>query len=420
MTSGSVSYDHRVPATGGGWWGVYYSRVHNGQDRTRLPKPAHNYYETYREYTDFAGVVHRKDIKIRIPHPSASGDNRVVRRKWDEEHDYQLTMMRMFEDKVSYTVPSNFAQWSDMTQHGVQDWTAENLVTANDRIKLINRFQEMMYGSDFNMGVVLGELGETLGLIGDTAGRLGGALGAARKGKFGLAADFLLYGTKRAKKEGHVDLPKSKITPKMLADNWLELQYGWLPLLKDVEAGAQMLAHHLNVPMRQSYRTSTRKEKVVTRVSQVGYLPTQTAVGYASKTHRLQYIARIQEHEESIPQLLGLTAPELVAWELLPYSFVADWFIPLGDWMAARALVRKLRGTFITSEKWTANAYTPTSDYFAFQPRGNYSQVLFGRTVSTTLDVPMPRIKSLGQVAAWQHCANAIGLLVSGYAGRRD
>lgn len=416
MTSATVFYDTRVTATGGGWWGIYYSRVHTGADRVRLAKPPHNTYTTYREYVDFAGIVRRKDIKIRIPHP-ASTQNRVLKRVYEEEHPYSLNFTRMFEDRVSYTVPSNFPVWSDMTIHGVQSWAAQDLFTANDQIRLVGKLQDLLYGSDFNMGVALGELGESLGLIGDTAKRFAGALGAARHGQWGRAADFLLSGTKRKRKPGHVDMPGGKPTSKMLADNWLELQYGWLPLLKDVEAGAQMLAHHLNVPVRQSYRVAIRREVQTSRDSQVGYQPNQKAHAEGTKSHRRSIIARIEE-AGSIPQFLGLTNPELVIWELVPYSFVADWFIPIGDWMQARALVSHLKGTFITSDKRMGAAYSPVSQYFAFQPRGNYRQVLFSRTVSSTLDVPMPHFKPLGKAASWQHCANAVGLLVSQFAGK--
>jgi hypothetical protein len=330
--------------------------------------------------------------------------------------------MRTFEDRVSYTVPSNFPQWSDMTHHGLIDWTAANLFNSNDEIRLINKLQDLTSGSDFNLGVALGELGDTLGLIGDTAGRLGLALGSARNGQFGKAADYLLTGTARKPRARHPNFSQKhwsegKGSAEALASNWLELQYGWLPLLKDVEAGAQMLAHHLNVPVRQSYRVGIRKEITATRVSQVGFLSSQKAFGSGTKSHRRSIIARLEE-AGNIPQLLGLTNPELVLWELVPYSFVADWFIPIGQWMSARALVNRLKGTFITSDKRMGIGYSPTSQYFAFQPRGNRVQVTFNRSVSTTLDVPMPRMKPLGKVASWQHCASAVGLLITKFAGK--
>ena len=30
---------------------------------------------------------------------------------------------------------------------------------------------------------------------------------------------------------------------------------------------------------------------------------------------------------------LGLTNPAVVAWELVPYSFVLDWLVPIGSWL---------------------------------------------------------------------------------------
>jgi hypothetical protein len=420
MTSGNITNNDRVPATGGGSWGTRKQIVWSGADRTPSPKSPHNTYETYREYTDFAGIRQRKVFTFRIPHSASTGVNRTVKRKYDEEHPYTKWVQRIFDDKVGYNVPSNFELWADMTHHGVIDWTPENLLDANDQIKLVGKMKDFLDGSDFNLGVFLGEMGPALDLIGDTAGRVGGALGWARRGQFGRAADVLFAGTKRkpSKKHPNIDMFDIKSGKKALATNWLELQYGWLPLLKDVEGAAHMLAHHLNVPMRKTYRSKVRREKQMpTRISQVGFLPSQQAFGTCSKSHTRWLVARVEE-KGSIPQMLGLANPELIAWELLPYSFVADWFIPLGSWMEARALVSRLKGTFITSDKKTSIAFSPTSKFFSFQPRGNYSQVEFARTVESTVKVPMPTFKPLGKVASWQHCANAVGLLIAGFADR--
>lgn len=425
MTTGSVFSNDQVPATGGGWWGTYFSNSWNGADRVTIAKPPHNYYETYREYKDHAGIIQRKVFKICIPRILASDStlqqNRVVKRQFNEEHAFTRSYMRRFEDRVSYNVPSNNTFWSDMTQHGAVTWAPTDLLDANDQIKLVGKMKDKLDGSDFNLGVVLGEMGPTLDLIGDTAVRMGKALGFAKHGQFGRAAEQLFFGTERKPRKTHPNFSqkywdKNKGASEALASNWLELQYGWLPLLSDTEAGAQMLAHHLNVPMRTTYRQKVHREVNLVRTTQVGYQPSQQASGRSTRTHTRWLIARIKE-KGSIPQLLGLANPELVLWELLPYSFVADWFIPIGSWMEARALVNRLQGTFITVDKKTGKAYTPESSYFAFKPRGNYFALEFSRTVGSTVKVPMPTFKPLGKVASWQHCANAVGLLITGFSG---
>jgi hypothetical protein len=46
---------------------------------------------------------------------------------------------------------------------------------------------------------------------------------------------------------------------------------------------------------------------------------------------------RIDNPALATAQAVGLTNPALVAWELVPYSFVIDWFLPIGNWLTAIA-----------------------------------------------------------------------------------
>ena len=43
---------------------------------------------------------------------------------------------------------------------------------------------------------------------------------------------------------------------------------------------------------------------------------------------------------------VGLINPVELAWELLPYSFVVDWFLPIGPWISA--LTADVGFTFVT------------------------------------------------------------------------
>jgi len=123
----------------------------------------------------------------------------------------------------------------------------------------------------------------------------------------------------------------------------------------------------------------------------------------------------------NVAQLSGLTDPASVLWELTPYSFVADWFIPIGNYLAARSLASALTGTFVTTKTRrvfcayeglanTDNGIVRT--VYTTPPKGNCALINVTRTVSTSLNVPVPSFKTLDKVASWKHCANAVALLV--------
>jgi hypothetical protein len=308
-----------------------------------------------------------------------------------------------------------------MWLHSVPTWAPTSLLDANDQIRLVNKLREKLQGSDFNMSVFLGEGHQTLKLIGDSAIRIAKALHAVRRGDIAGMARSLLEGTNRAplqprhkwqafKGNGSAKV-FSKTDARTVASNWLEIQYGWRPLLEDTVACMEQLSHILNTPAQTSYKVTVRRESRTVRVSQVGYNANQTATAQSVRIHRRSLIARITE-SPSVVQMSGLLDPELVAWELLPFSFVADWFIPIGSWMEARALAGRLKGTFVTSDIQTGFNFTPRSKYFRDNNlRANYRGVDFTRSISTALKVPMPNFKGLAKAASWQHCANAVALV---------
>jgi hypothetical protein len=44
---------------------------------------------------------------------------------------------------------------------------------------------------------------------------------------------------------------------------------------------------------------------------------------------------RFRPNAADLPARLGLLNPAEVIWELVPFSFVADWFLPIGDYLSA-------------------------------------------------------------------------------------
>lgn len=260
-----------------------------------------------------------------------------------------------------------------------------------------------MHGSDFDMSIFLGTSHQSLRMIGDTAIQLAQALRAIRKGDMAGAARGLTGGAGRHKKR-----PAPRTVDEM-SKRTLELRYGWLPLLQDLHDGAEFVAEQLNFPMVQRYRVSKIKDQLPPKFVNG---PT-TSVGWK----RVGLIAIVKENPSMIAKL-GLTSPSNLAWELLPWSFVVDWALPIGDYLQARSFAGSLTGTFIRSTKTfgfqTGQVYNQTgpSINIVIPPGYNYvKRVTFQRDILTSLPVPLPSVKPMNKVASMAHAINGVALL---------
>lgn len=283
--------------------------------------------------------------------------------------------------------------------------------SANDQLALIGKLRETIRGSDFNMAVFLGEGRESLKMIGIAAITIAQAMNAVRKGNVFEAAR-LLYDSK-----GNVVQYKRPREFKTLSANWLQLQWGWIPLLSDMKAGAEQLAHRLEVPFKQRVVASMRISPPLTFSG--GWSKFVAAECYSVASRRI--VATISE-QESLPVLSGLMDPELVAWELLPFSWLVDYVSPIGDYLAARAFASRLNGVFVTTthsrrkvrgvRSYTSGGGSSTTLNYATAANNGYDSAgSMTRTVSNSLQVPMPTVKPLSEVLSWRHTVNTIAVM---------
>lgn len=120
--------------------------------------------------------------------------------------------------------------------------------------------------------------------------------------------------------------------PKRGQDNapalWLEYSFGWAPLLSDIYT---MLDNTFMVPAafvrrvyRNEYPDTFLENTDNTRIFRHG---TYKVRGVASGIVYVD-VPAIQAASQ-----YGITNPLAVAWEALPFSFVVDWFVPVGDFI---------------------------------------------------------------------------------------
>lgn len=174
-----------------------------------------------------------------------------------------------------------------------------------------------------NLAVTFAEAGKTSDLILNRANRIYMAMRAFRRGRFKEVATQL------------------GISRRTVHKTWLEYKYGWMPLLMETKGAAELLAqHHVGRPphFRVASSMTYNGSYNVSGLWGTGYTTAKTAwyeSSTADVTDSVVIDLEVTNEFAASMQQMGLTNPALVAWELVPYSFVFDWFISVGDYLQA-------------------------------------------------------------------------------------
>jgi len=195
-----------------------------------------------------------------------------------------------------------------------------------------------------------------------------------------------------------------------VSSNLLLLRYGIQPLLQDVKSAAEFAAHHFNSPAQFVVRVSQGAGGMNPVKGVSTNAPTPYVVSSVDYVNRCSIKATISE--KNVAQLIGVTDPLPVLWEVTPWSFVADWFIPIGAYLHARGLASAITGSFVTT-RFEHRRCRGVKQSSHDNPGFYSNHVTMTRSLSTTLSVPLPSIKPLAKAATWQHAENAVALLIS-------
>lgn len=187
----------------------------------------------------------------------------------------------------------------------------------------INRAMDSVADASINLAQAFAERAQTSSLILDTASRLARAMVAVKRRDGAGAARALGLGKPR-KMSGNV------------ANDWLALQYGWLPLLSDVHGAAELLAkkNTAQPPLiigRGTGRDSLDNQSRTFDAADIGSFKMDLTDQQISSKCVLRF--KVTNELLRTGHQTGITNPLLLGWELVPYSFVVDWFLPVGDFL---------------------------------------------------------------------------------------
>jgi hypothetical protein len=212
---------------------------------------------------------------------------------------------------------------------GVQGWDPAPYPPAthdtSKRNLAIKRLQDVTSGSMNNVALDILEVNQFTRMVANTAARVTGAVRALKNGNIPKAVQSIWQGKQPRYRRGGGPKPGASV-----ADNWLEMQYGWKPLLADAKGAAENLAR-LNIGNREvqivKSSSTTRQNNIVSKP----YNGLQQNVIVTTIKFGLRY--KVSSPVALILAQTGFTNPLNLAWEVIPFSFVVDWFLPIGAYL---------------------------------------------------------------------------------------
>lgn len=204
---------------------------------------------------------------------------------------------------------------------------------------------------EINVAQFVAEFGQTRKLVADTAIVLAKAFRDVRRGQPLNAVQRLARARRTLQKRvsrrkgplESFDNPKETIS-QVVAERWLALQYGAFPLLSDVYGACEALANTLvGRPIHFYVKASSSTQVTETTGSSLYDYPSPLL---ATETRVTQYrssagfLCKVTNPELQTLSKLGLDNPALLVWELVPFSFVVDWFFKVGDMLEASSAFR--------------------------------------------------------------------------------
>jgi hypothetical protein len=280
----------------------------------------------------------------------------------------------------------------------------------------LGRFYAKAKNSNENFAQDIAERRQTVRMFSDSVVRLAKALRTLRRGDPKSALKALL--------------PNN---PRGVASDWLMFQYGIKPLVNGIDGIAKTLAENKPIVFDITASATVKVPEFEKEVlGSLGYVVCPGSVRVSGEV-TVKYKSRVQVQPSAIPffKELGFGNLPLLAWELIPFSFVADWFVPIGQFLSTLdafdgLMVRWTTRTVFKKQKTmlvrqfggtdTTSGYTwITSPASAFISTERISCVR--ELISSPPPVSLPRLKD--PVSA-THLSNAVALVIQLAKGKKS
>lgn len=258
--------------------------------------------------------------------------------------------------------------WSDCSQIGTTEHLEGRLhadsyglvpkALNRARSKFINSLQNNQSAS---IGAALGEWKQSFDMIANRLKDLDTAWKAVRFRNLGTAQALMGVPPKGWRQQS-----------KKPADLWLEWHFGWSPMLSDIHGAMEALSSQLPQAMHV---------KVASRATYHQDLVATVDNGFSRKRIKGQFNAvagiegwaKLVNPSVGLLSQLGLINPVSVAWELVPWSFLVDHVVGIGDFIESftDTIGWDLYDISVADYRYVKDGYFDTAAWTGWQ--GNYT-----------------------------------------------
>lgn len=293
----------------------------------------------------------------------------------------------------------------------------------------VSAFNSRLKSTTFNAAQAFGERKQVVNMIASTAVKLATSFSLLRKGRLTECIRSLGLSVRYVEARSNKAINRYKTSHSLrpfdaAADLWLEIQYGWKPLVQDIHNAAETLAKIQVQRQNDSFHTHqtvSGKGEITTRsvVNTGTGGDTDVTVVELTSLVRMKATYRVTNDFLRYSNMFGMTNPALLAWELTPFSFVVDWFLPIGNYLEnvmASCGVSLIKGSvsykFIgqtSGSGATLVYYGPNSWIKTDTNKGRTKVVTYDR--SPMLAFPREPLPAFKNPLSIGHALNAIALL---------
>lgn len=211
---------------------------------------------------------------------------------------------------------------------GLAPGLSEEILIHSAGVKARNRVSPVYFQSI----VSLVELPKTVNLLTNTFKSVAYMVRGVKRGNW---SDIKrAFSGRKTKLRNHRDFAKQTATQR-----WLELRYGWTPLMLEAQGLLAAMSRPPDLKVRQVARGFEKSElhTEVTKVLDYGSYGKETFRFDITRSSNARAYILYEVALKGLQPLrdFGIVDLPQAAWELVPYSFVVDWFIPIGNWLEA-------------------------------------------------------------------------------------